>query len=782
MATGGQAPAQDDRPHQVRSARRLLAALGRGYRTAVVAGRWFVVAGWIAITIAVSVLLPAEGADGGGDLGGLLPAGSPAVEVQDRSLQYFQVPVLSDTSVVVHDPAGLTPLTRADVVLWALTFVQAYQQGEVPQERNQIVAAVPIPTSTPQTAVTYLYFSAGTLLTPASELAQQYASHFHNQQSVQTFVAGVGPAQLAQAAYLVDRLHLFEIATLALIAVVVGVALRSIVAPIAVLAVAGLAYLVAVRLLAVLAAAAGFSLPDELRPLLAALLLGVVTDYCVLFFFGFRDQLKRGYGRREAALRSTALESPIVAIAGLTVAAGTAALVAANFTLFQAFGPAMSLTVVIALGVSLTLVPAVMTILGRHLFIPWAPQRLDKIVDRHPRRTGWLIQAVADRRGALAATAFTVGILLVAAAPLTHMRLDMSFSAGLPSDDPVQRASSVLDDSGIRGVTAPTEVLVEGQGIAGQRDALGRMQAAIEQQPGVAAVLGPAQNPLPDNYGLVFAPGGDAARFVVIFDSDPLGADAIAHLRQLDAGLGALASTAGVQNAAVAVTGQTAIASELAQITRENLWITLCAALAVVLVILVIYLRSIPAPLVLLACSALGVAAALGLTVLVFQDLRGNSGLTFYAPFATAVLLLALGSDYNVFTVGSIWHEARKHPLSTAIARAMPATSRAVSTAGVILAATFAMVAIIPLETFRQIAFTMAVGLLLDTFLIRPILTPAVLTLLGSVAGWPSRRIRTSVVPRQDLHQQASAASARLLPSLTGKDSESDDSTESRVP
>jgi RND superfamily putative drug exporter len=166
-------------------------------------------------------------------------------------------------------------------------------------------------------------------------------------------------------------------------------------------------------------------------------------------------------------------------------------------------------------------------------------------------------------------------------------------------------------------------------------------------------------------------------------------------------------------------------------------------ALLVELVILVLYLRAVVAPVVLLACSLLSVAAALGLTTLVFQIFLGDQGLTFYAPFAAAVLLIALGSDYNVFAVGSIWHEAARRPLAEALIVAVPRTSRAITIAGVILAGTFALVAIIPLATFRQIAFAMTVGMLIDTMVVRPMLTPAVLTLLGRAASWPSHRITT---------------------------------------
>jgi RND superfamily putative drug exporter len=347
-----------------------------------------------------------------------------------------------------------------------------------------------------------------------------------------------------------------------------------------------------------------------------------------------------------------------------------------------------------------------------------------------------------------------LAVLVPAAVPVSDLRLGVSFTGVLPGDDPVARGAQVLDDAGVRGVVAPTEVLVEGEGVAAQREALVRFQEALAALPGVAEILGPAQNPLPDEYGIVFSPDGTAARFVVVFDSDPLSSTAIADLDGLRDRVDVLLAEAGLDGVTVGVTGQTAIAAELAAVTRDNLERTLIAVLVVELLVLALFLRSLVAPLALLALSAVGVAAALGLTVVVFQGLLGQPGLTFYVPFATAVLLLALGSDYNVFAVGAIWDQAARRPLAQAIAVAMPATARAISAAGMILAATFAMVAIIPLSTFRQMAFAMAVGLLIDTFVIRPVLTPAVLTLLGRTAGWPSRRIRTTAA-RTDAGQQS---------------------------
>ena len=353
----------------------------------------------------------------------------------------------------------------------------------------------------------------------------------------------------------------------------------------------------------------GFPLPDELRPLLAALLIGVVTDYCVLFLFAFRDHLVRGAHRHAAAARAAAAEGPIVAVAGLTVAGGTAALLAANFPIFRAFGPAMAVTVLVGLAVSVTLVPALMAILGRWLFLPWDPARwAAKLNRRTTRRAGLLVRIVVNRAGAAVAALLAVGVLVAAAAPIVNMRLDASFTGPVPRDDPVREGADLLDTSGVGGITAPTEILVEGPNITTQRDALDAMQAAIADQPGVARVLGPAQNPLPEEYGVVLSRDGTAARYIVVFAGDPLGGESIEHLESLSAELPALADAAGLHDVTISVTGQTAIAAELAAITRQNLLITLLAAFGIELLILIVYLRAFLAPLLLLACSALGVA------------------------------------------------------------------------------------------------------------------------------------------------------------------------------
>ncbi len=192
----------------------------------------------------------------------------------------------------------------------------------------------------------------------------------------------------------------------------------------------------------------------------------------------------------------------------------------------------------------------------------------------------------------------------------------------------------------------------------------------------------------------------------------------------------------------VSFAGQTALAGETVAAVLDDLKVIGVVALLANLVLLMVFLRALVAPLYLVAASVLGLAATLGLATFFFQDLLGRDELTYYVPFATAVLLVALGSDYNVFVAGRIWREARWRRVPEAIAVATPSAAKAITVAGVALAASFALLAIVPLDAFQEFAFVMVVGVLIDTFVVRTLLIPALTALVGEKAWWPGRRVQ----------------------------------------
>jgi len=228
----------------------------------------------------------------------------------------------------------------------------------------------------------------------------------------------------------------------------------------------------------------------------------------------------------------------------------------------------------------------------------------------------------------------------------------------------------------------------------------------------------------------------------VLFDSAPLDARAIGHLEALQRQLPGILSAAGLAGARPAISGDTALASEVVARTSGDLLRIAVAALLVNFVLLVVFLRALVAPLLLLSCSVLALLSALGLTSLVFQSGVHHDGITFYVPFAVAVLLVALGSDYNIFAVGHVWVRARTLPLAVAIRRSVPESTHAITSAGLVLAASFGLLAIVPLAPFRELAFAMAAGILLDVFVVRSILVPSLLTLVGPASGWPWAHLR----------------------------------------
>jgi RND superfamily putative drug exporter len=230
---------------------------------------------------------------------------------------------------------------------------------------------------------------------------------------------------------------------------------------------------------------------------------------------------------------------------------------------------------------------------------------------------------------------------------------------------------------------------------------------------------------------------GGAARLLVAYGTDPYAAKALAEVGALRTRLPALAARAGLGSPRTALAGDGPIAHDTVALIRDDLVRVVAAVLLVNLVLLVLFLRALIAPLLLVAASALSVAAALGISTWTFQTLFGYGQLTYYVPFAAGVLLVALGSDYNVFVAGRVWQEARVRPLREALQIAPARTAAAVRTAGVTLAASFAMLALVDVRAFRELAFTMAVGILLDTFFVRTLLVPSLVSLFGELSGWP---------------------------------------------
>ena len=336
--------------------------------------------------------------------------------------------------------------------------------------------------------------------------------------------------------------------------------------------------------------------------------------------------------------------------------------------------------------------------------------------------------------------ALCLAALLAGGSGLLEIRTANPQMTNLPSDSSVYRGYRETSRAFVPGMAAPTTVVVERPGIDEDRRGLAELQRRLTQQPDVAGVIGPADNPLNDPLGIVLSTGGGAARFLVVLRSDPFGAPAISAVRSIRARMPDLLAASGLTGAQTLVGGDSALSADTASATKSDLQRVAPIALAVILLMLVLLLRALIAPLYLLIASVLAVLAALGVTTYVFQDLLNQSGISIFVPLTVAILLLSLGSDYNIFLVARIWQEARVRPLREAIDVAGGRSTRAITVAGLVLAGSFGAAALIPLDSFRELGFGMAAGLLIDTFLVRALFVPALISAFGPFSGWPGKR------------------------------------------
>jgi len=718
----------------------------KAFAFVVVGLRLPLILGWgVAVAAAVMFLPPLQSSGG---LSDLIPAGSPAAHADASAARLFGYPLEAGVAIVQREPRGLPP----DVIDKTARAAIAYDRSaSIPG----LLAVIPIPNGTahfPQitaspvavarllagirkttsTIVTFLEFGAGTTLQQQVSDARAYAGRHL------THVVGVtGPvaAEYEQTLIINADLGWVELFTVLAIALIVGVRFRSVLAPLAALACAGTAYVLAVRIVAWGALQAGITVPPDVDPVLVVLLLGVTTDYCVFFLAGMRSRLAEGVGRLQAARDATAASAPTVLTAGLIVAAGTGALVVAHGGLLRDFGPGLAATVLVCVVVSLTLMPALLAVFGGLMFRRAAP-------DDFPGRGSRLAWLATSKPVALLVIVGCVAGLGVAASYARGVGLGSPLIGEMPPASDVARAGAAAAAGFAPGILAPAEVLVIGPGAGSQTGAANRLESVLRGQPGVASVVGPSVLPVSAPNPMI-ARDGDAIRFALVYDSDPLNATAIGQVRVLTARLPELGRAAGLRGVQYEVGGQSALTGDAIDATASDLWRVGLAITCVTLLLLVLFLRALLAPVYLLAASLLAVLATLGLTVVICEAMFGSPDLVYFVPFAAGVLLVSLGSDYNVFVVGRIWAAARSLPTRDAVAVATPRASRAITTAGVALAVSFGLLAAIPLAQFRQLAIIMATGVWLDTVIVRSLLVPSLVALTGRAGMWPShQRIR----------------------------------------
>ncbi|MFI6642434.1 MMPL family transporter [Streptomyces sp. NPDC050504] len=464
----------------------------------------------------------------------------------------------------------------------------------------------------------------------------------------------------------------------------------------------------------------------QVQGILSILVIGAATDYALLLAARFKEELARRPDRF-AAMRA-ALRQSVGAItaSAATVALGLLALLFSDLTNNRALGPVGAIGIVCALLSALTFLPAALLLLGRAAYWPARPRpaaeesshglwsRVSACVDRAPRRV-W---------------ALTLTALLVCAAFAPTLN-----SKGVPLDEIfVKEAPSVAAGEDLArhfpgGSGNPAVIVTNASALAETLTAIRRTEGVAD-----AAVLGDGGRPRPDAPLVVDGRVRIEATLAEAADSEAA-KRTVVRLR---------AAVHALPDAQALVGGHTAQQYDTQATAKQDRLLIVPVVLVVILAILTMLLRSLLMPLLLVATVALNYLATLGVASLVFQNLLGFSGTDASVPLYGFVFLVALGVDYNIFLMSRVREESLRHGVREGVLRGLAATGGVITSAGVVLAATFAALGVIPLAFLLQIAFIVAFGVLLDTLVVRSLLVPALARDIGSRAWWPGRLSRTT--------------------------------------
>ncbi|MFJ1868794.1 MMPL family transporter [Streptomyces sp. NPDC088097] len=464
----------------------------------------------------------------------------------------------------------------------------------------------------------------------------------------------------------------------------------------------------------------------QVQGILSILVIGAATDYALLLTARFREELQVRPDRF-AAVRAAVRRSvgPITASAG-TVALGLLALLLSDLTNNRALGPVGAIGIVCAVLSTLTFLPAVLALLGRAAY--W-PAKIHHSADDGTGHGIWKSVAAVVDRAPRKVWAVSLAVLLACAAFAPTLN-----SKGVPLDEifvndaPSVAAQQTLGAHFPGGSGNPAVVIAD----AGRLD---QTMRAAERTEGVAAVTPFTASGPPGGAPLV-ADGKVRLDVTLKAPSDSGAAQqTIVRLRR---------AVHAVPDAHAIVGGYSAQQYDTQRTAEDDRTLIIPVVLVIILIILIALLRSVLMPLLLVATVALSFVATLGISAIVFQQFLGFSGTDSSVPLYGFVFLVALGVDYNIFLMTRVREESLLHGTRQGVLRGLVATGGVITSAGVVLAATFAALGVIPLAFMLQIAFIVAFGVLLDTLVVRSLLVPALVRDIGPAAWWPGTLSRTT--------------------------------------
>jgi putative drug exporter of the RND superfamily len=746
-------------------------ALGRF----VVRFRWAIVVFWLLAAIVTTAALPSIGSEINDNNSAFLKSSEPSIRAADMASpilgQGASGNITSIPLVAVQDSrrlnaADVASITRLVGLLQHVPKVASVQVAGVSPDARAVQlrlrARISV-SATPDKDKTLV----DSLTAQFSRAQPPTGLHYYVTGQIATIVAGQkqsdkqgGEVQLASFVFIILLLL---------------VVFRSLPAALVTLLPAGLALAIAGRLIGALGAG-GLQVSSITQILLIVLMLGAGSDYGLFYIFRVREELRAGHDAHTAVERALLRVGESITGSAGTVILALLTLLFASFGLYHDLGIPLAVGMSVMLLIGLTLLPALLAILGRRAF--W-PAKIEPGVQREGiwgKVASTLVQRpkltlgvgvcvfLALAAGALGYKAGGFGGVTnppkgsAAAAGNAALSKHFPHNASNPANvvfkygesvwtnpQHIAQAQNSLERSGrfkkLAGPLSPNGTALTPQQLTRLYTKLGPPQSLPVRQPATAAVAPTLYNAYRAD-ALFVSRSGRVMQFEAGLKA---GAQDTTSAMNATPGIRAVVAAAAHASQATAsgLAGEAAAIYDINHTANHDLAVVIPIAIVAIGLLLALVLRSAVAPLYLIVSVALSYIASLGLATIVFIDLGGDGGISFILPFLMFIFLLALGEDYNILVMTRIREEARQLPLQEAVVRAISRTGSTVTSAGIILGGTFAVFAIVGGSgsgngQLHAIGFGLAAGILMDTFLVRTLLVPSVVVLLGRWNWWPS--------------------------------------------
>jgi putative drug exporter of the RND superfamily len=690
-----------------------LAVLPAGRRSKLVA-----LAAWVLLVVLGSMVAQRLEQVQTNDASSFLPAEAESTQVLDLQLEAAgsnAVPAV----VLYERPGGLRPADLDAVARDRESLLGAVTvEGDVPP---------PIPSEDGQAVQLFVPlgeedgFALGQDVREVQRVVQSDREGGTREDGLQVWVTG--PAGLQG-----DFLDVFEaidsrllVATATIVVTVLLVTYRSPVLWLLPLLAVGAAEVSSRAAVVLLAENVGLVVNGQSAAILSVLVFGAGTDYALLLVARYREELRLLPDRHEAMSIAVRQAGPAVLASGGTVVAGLLCLLVADDAAVRGLGPVAAVGIVFAMLSMLTFLPALLVLVGRPAFWPLVPRtgtphdeaagpwgRLGRRIARRPR-TVWLTTAVV--LGAL-----WVGMLTLDAGGLSNEDQFRGTPESVAGQQALQRHFPV-------GVATPLNVIAP----AAQAE---QAAGVLDADAGVETVV-----PVP-------SPQGRIVQLDAVLADPPDSPEAYATVERVRSAL----DDVGEQ---VLVGGQTALNLDVQTIAQRDRNVIIPLVLLVVLAIIILLLRSLVAPVLLLLTTVLSFGAALGISSLVFQYVLGIEDADSSFPLFAFIFLVALGIDYNIFLMTRVREESARLGTRAGVLRGLAVTGGVITSAGVVLAATFSVLGVLPLTFLTQLGLAVALGVLLDALVVRSVLVPALALDVGPRIWWPSRLGKEQDVPAE---------------------------------